>query len=219
MRTTVTSRTTLITRTTRTTRIAGAAALACSLLLAGCASNERAPNTIYDFGPAAPGAQAPGAPALAAIVVMDATGPTALDTERMFYRLNYADAMQARTYASARWSAPPLDLFTHRIKTRLSQAGMQVLSATDASNNVPILRIEVDDFVHAFSSTSASEGQILLRASVLADHRLVAQKSFAHNAPAPSQDAAGGVAALAAGTDRIALDLKNWLSTLDLQGK
>jgi hypothetical protein len=27
------------------------------------------------------------------------------------------------------------------------------------------------------------------------------------------------VAALAAGTDRIALDLKNWLSTLDLQGK
>jgi len=215
MRTTVTSRTTLITRTTRTTRIAGAAALACSLLLAGCASNERAPNTIYDFGPAAPGAQAPGAPALAAIVVMDATGPTALDTERMFYRLNYADAMQARTYASARWSAPPLDLFTHRIKTRLSQAGMQVLSATDASNNVPILRIEVDDFVHAFASAGQSEGQVRLRASVFTDHRLVDQRSFARNAPAASHDATGGAGALAAGTDLVAADLLAWLATLD----
>jgi len=195
--------------------VAGAA------LLAGCASNKGAPNTIYDFG--APSAQlsAPAQPAasLPPIVVMDATGGAVLDNERMVYRLDYADPLQARTYAGSRWSGTPLDLITRRLKVRLAQAGVTVLSATDAANRVPILRIEVDDFVHAFSSTSASEGQILLRASVLADHRLVAQKSFAHNAPAPSQDAAGGVAALAAGTDRIALDLKNWLSTLDLQGK
>jgi len=64
----------------QTTRFATIAVVACSLLLAGCASKERAPNTIYDFGPAAPSAQSPAAPALAAIVVMDATGPTALDT-------------------------------------------------------------------------------------------------------------------------------------------
>jgi len=202
-------------------RLAVAVTVAGAALLAGCASNKGAPNTIYDFG--APSAQvsAPVQPAasLPPIVVMDATGGAVLDNERMVYRLNYADPLQARTYAGSRWSGTPLDLVTRRLKVRLAQAGVTVLSATDAANRVPILRIEVDDFVHAFSSTSASEGQILLRASVLADHRLVAQKSFAHNAPAPSQDAAGGVAALAAGTDRIALDLKNWLSTLDLQGK
>jgi cholesterol transport system auxiliary component len=202
-------------------RLAVAVTVAGAALLAGCASNKGAPNTIYDFG--APSAQlsAPAQPAasLPPIVVMDATGGAVLDNERMVYRLNYADPLQARTYAGSRWSGTPLDLITRRLKVRLAQAGVTVLSATDAANRVPILRIEVDDFVHAFSSTSASEGQILLRASVLADHRLVAQKSFAHNAPAPSQDAAGGVAALAAGTDRIALDLKNWLSTLDLQGK
>ncbi len=202
-------------------RLAVAVTVAGAALLAGCASNKGAPNTIYDFG--APSAQlsAPAQPAasLPPIVVMDATGGAVLDNERMVYRLNYADPLQARTYAGSRWSGTPLDLVTRRLKVRLAQAGVTVLSATDAANRVPILRIEVDDFVHAFSSTSASEGQILLRASVLADHRLVAQKSFAHNAPAPSQDAAGGVAALAAGTDRIALDLKNWLSTLDLQGK
>jgi cholesterol transport system auxiliary component len=202
-------------------RLAVAVTVAGAALLAGCASNKGAPNTIYDFG--APSAQqsatAQPAASLPPIVVMDATGGAVLDNERMVYRLNYADPLQARTYAGSRWSGTPLDLITRRLKVRLAQAGVTVLSATDAANRVPILRIEVDDFVHAFSSTSASEGQILLRASVLADHRLVAQKSFAHNAPAPSQDAAGGVAALAAGTDRIALDLKNWLSTLDLQGK
>lgn len=199
----------------QTTRFATIAVVACSLLLAGCASKERAPNTIYDFGPAAPSAQSPAAPALAAIVVMDATGPTALDTERMFYRLNYADAMQARTYASARWSAPPLDLFTHRIKTRLSQSGMKVLSATDASNNVPILRIEIDDFVHAFAGAGQSEGQVRLRASVFTDHRLVDQRSFTRNAPAASHDATGGAGALAAATDLVASDLLAWLATLD----
>jgi cholesterol transport system auxiliary component len=202
-------------------RLAVAVTVAGATLLAGCASNKGAPNTIYDFG--APSVQlfkaANPSSHLPPIVVMDATGGAVLDNERMVYRLNYADPLQARTYAGSRWSGTPLDLITRRLKVRLAQAGVTVLSATDAANRVPILRIEVDDFVHAFSSTSASEGQILLRASVLADHRLVAQKSFAHNAPAPSQDAAGGVAALAAGTDRIALDLKNWLSTLDLQGK
>ena len=42
---------------------------------------------------------------LAAIVVMDATGSPALENERMMYRLNYADPLQARTYANSRWSA------------------------------------------------------------------------------------------------------------------
>ncbi|WP_343026013.1 ABC-type transport auxiliary lipoprotein family protein [Massilia sp. MP_M2] len=205
----------------RSYRLAVAVTVAGAALLAGCASNKGAPNTIYDFG--APSAQrfTPANPSsqLPPIVVMDATGGAVLDNERMVYRLNYADPLQARTYAGSRWSGTPLALVTQRLKVRLAQAGVTVLSATDAANRVPILRIEIDDFVHAFSSTSASEGQIQLRASVLADHRLVAQQSFAHSAPAPSQDAAGGVAALAAGTDRIALDLKKWLSTLDLQGK
>jgi cholesterol transport system auxiliary component len=197
-----------------------AVAIACSFVLAGCASNKGVPNTIYDFGAPSAGATTPTQPSsLPAIVVMDATGPAALDNERMFYRLNYADPLQARTYAGSRWSGTPLALATQRIKVRLSQAGVTVLSATDAANRVPILRIEIDDFVHTFASTSQSEGQIMLRASVFTDHRLVGQRSFAHNAPAPSQDAAGGVTALATGTDRIAAEINTWLSSLDLQGK
>ncbi|TXF95919.1 ABC transporter [Massilia arenae] len=200
-------------------RFSAAVAIACSLLLAGCASKERTSNTIFDFGPVAPAMQAAAAPKPAAIVVMDVTGPATLDTERMFYRLNYADAQQARTYANSRWSATPVSLVTQRIKARLAQSGMKVLSATDAATGVPILRIEIDDFVHAFASAGQSEGQIMLRASVFQEHRLVDQRSFHRNAPAPSQDAAGGVAALATGTDQVAADLLAWLASLDTQGK
>jgi len=200
-------------------RIPAVIALACSVFLAGCASKERTSNTIFDFGPVVPAMQAAATPKPAAIVVMDVTGPATLDTERMFYRLNYADAQQARTYANSRWSATPVSLVTQRIKARLAQSGMKVLSATDAATGVPILRIEIDDFVHAFASAGQSEGQIMLRASVFQEHRLVDQRSFHRNAPAPGQDAAGGVAALAAGTDQVAADLLAWLASLDTQGK
>jgi len=200
---------------------AAVAAVSCALLLAGCASQERAQNTVYDFGAPSLRPFTPATPPAAplAIVVMDVTGPSGLDTERMFYRLNYADAQQARTYASSRWSATPVALVTTRIKTRLSQAHMKVLSATDAANGVPVLRIEIDDFVHAFPSADRSEGRIMLRASVFTEHRLVDQRSFERSTPAASQDAAGGAAALAASTDGLADDIGGWLATLNLQGK
>ena len=205
----------------RSQRLLAASAIACALLTAGCASTKGGANTVFDFGPPSAAASATPAGSVAApraIVVMDATGPTALDTERMFYRLNYADAQQARTYANARWSAAPLELATARIKARLAQSGMKVLSATDAANGIPILRIEIDDFVHAFGSVNQSEGQIMLRASVFSDHRLVDQRSFVRAAPATSNDAAGGARALAAGTDLAAADILAWLATLELRG-
>ena len=195
-------------------RILGAAAFV--MIIAGCASGGKAPgNTQFDFGPlgapAAPGAQAP----LAAIVVMDATGSPAFESERMVYRLNYDDPLQARTYAHARWAANPLLLVTQRVKSRLAQAGIKVLSASDSNTNVPILRLEVDDFSHAFASTTQSEGQLVLRASVFDRHSLLDQKTFSRATPAPSADAPGGARALAASTDGAAADITAWLAGID----
>ena len=191
------------------------ALLACALILAGCASSRNStPNTVFDFGPATPNAQASAPAAIKAIVVMDATGPAVLDNERMYYRLAYADALEARTYAHSRWSGNPLALVTQRIKTRLAQSGMKVLSATDASTGIPILRMEVDDFSHAFASASQSEGHLTLRASLFNDHRLVDQRSFNRNTPAASADAAGGARALASSTDAVAADILAWLAAL-----
>jgi cholesterol transport system auxiliary component len=190
---------------------------ASALLLAGCASNKAAQeSTTYDFGTAgAQQAAPPSAPAVPALVVMDATGPAALENERMYYRLNYADALQARTYANSRWASSPLQMVTQRFKTRLAQSGMKVLTATDASTGVPLLRVEVDDFVHAFSGVAQSEGQLTLRASLFNDHRLVDQRTFSRSTPAASADAPGGARALAASTDAVAADILAWLATVD----
>ncbi len=198
-----------------------AATLSCAVLLGGCAGAGKgsAPNTLFDFGsPLAAGAGAHGDPApLAALVVTDATGTPPLDGERMFYRLGYADAMQARSYANSRWSSSPLQMVTQRFKARIAQSGVKVLSVTDAAVGVPILRIDVDDFIHAFDSTTQSSGQLVLRASVFQGHTLVDQKSFSRSTPAASADAAGGARALAASTDAVAADILAWLATLDLR--
>jgi len=186
-----------------------------TLILTGCGSTKTQENTTYDFGPAAAATQAAAAPAVAAVVVMDATGPAALENERMYYRLNYADALQARTYANSRWASNPLQMVTQRMKTRLAQSGMKVLSSTDASTGVPLLRVEVDDFVHAFSGVSQSEGQLTLRASLFADHRLLDQRTFTRSTPAGSADAAGGARALAASTDAVVADIQAWMATVD----
>jgi cholesterol transport system auxiliary component len=198
-------------------RILGAAALV--LTIAGCASGSKAPaNTAFDFGPLAPlGAPAPQATQapLPAIVVMDATGSPAFENERMVYRLNYADPLQARTYANSRWAANPLLLVTQRVKSRLAQAGVKVLSATDSNTNVPVLRLEIDDFSHTFASTTQSEGVVVLRASVFNGHALLDQKTFSRATAAPSADAAGGARALAASTDGAAADIGAWLAGID----
>lgn len=196
---------------------------AAGLLLGGCASQKGEPTTQFDFGPATPPAAAQAAqpapmPAasIGAIVVTDVTGSSALDSERMFYRLGYADALQARSYANSRWTANPLQMMTQRLKTRIGQSGAKVLSETDASNGIPILRVDVDEFVHSFSSAAQSEGQVALRASVFRGHVLVDQRSFTRSTAANTPDAAGGARALAASTDAIAADIVSWLATLDL---
>jgi cholesterol transport system auxiliary component len=198
--------------------VALAALTSAALLMAGCASQKGEPNTQFDFGPAMP-AQAPQAQAAAAplaIVVTDVTGSSALDNERMFYRLSYADALQARSYANSRWTANPLQMMTQRLKTRIAQSGAKVLSETDASSGIPILRIDVDEFMHNFRGVAQSEGQVALRASVFQGHALVDQRSFARTTAAGSADAAGGARALAASTDAIAADIVAWLGTLNL---
>jgi len=204
--------------------VRGALALAvCALALSGCAGDKPPGNTSFDFGPSAATAAGPapgsaGAPApLAALVVTDATGSPALDSERMYYRLNYADALQARAYANSRWSSTPLQMVSQRVKSRIAQSGAKVLGVTDAASGVPILRLEVDEFSHAFDSVSQSHGQLVLRASLFQGHKLLDQKTFNRKADAASADAAGGARALASATDAAAADVIAWLATLPVK--
>ena len=183
-------------------------------LLAGCStSSSKVTNTTFDFGPVPLSAAAVRAP-ISAVVVTDVTGSAAFDNERMYYRLNYADALQTRAYSNSRWGATPLQLITQRLKSRIAQTGAKVLTPTDASNGVAILRTEIDDFTHSFDSVSQSHGLLVLRASLFNQHKLIDQKTFTRKVAAGSSDAAGGARALAAATDAVAADINAWLATL-----
>lgn len=192
------------------------ALLAAPLLLSGCASGGQ-PTSAYDFGPVPPLA-APAAPhPLQALIVADVNGPASLDTEHMQYRLLYADARQSRPYAYNQWTTTPLQLLTQRLKARIAQAGVKVLSSTDAATSIALLRIEVDDFAQTFDSATHSSGHIGLRASVFRGHQLVDQKTFERSSPAPTPDAAGGAHALADSSDALAADILAWLAALPPQ--
>ena len=71
------------------------------------------------------------APPLPVLVIADANGPSWLDSQRMYYRLLYADAQQSRPYAYNRWNTPPLQLLSQRLKTRIAQGGVKVLATTE----------------------------------------------------------------------------------------
>ncbi len=190
-------------------------ALALALALAGCAatrSNE--PSVLYDFGPLPAAAGNNAAHSVPVLVVTDAVGPQALDSQSMLYRLLYADPLQARAYANNRWSSTPLQLLTQRLKTRIAQAGIKVLSVTDATTSVLLLRIEVDDFSQNFDTSTQNHGQLVLRASVFLGHKLIDQKTFSAKTASTSADAAGGTRALASAADSVASDIIVWLGAL-----
>jgi cholesterol transport system auxiliary component len=192
-----------------------AAIAAIAVLLGACASKGQ-PTAQYDLGPM-PTVDTPAAANIGALIVADVAGPAALDTERMQYRLLYADARQSRPYAYNQWTATPLQLLTQRMKARIAQAGVKVLSTTDAAASPTVLRMELNDFAQNFDSATSSAGVVSLRASLFRSHKLVDQKTFARSVPAPSADAAGGARALADASDAVAADVLAWLATLPQQ--
>lgn len=181
-------------------------------LLAGCAGARRdAPGrTQFDFGPLPRSAAAPAA--LPPVVMPEADGLPTLDTQRMQYRLDYADPLQARFYANSHWASTPLQLITQRMRARLAQGGARVLPVADSASASYLLRVEVDDFAHHFDSAASSAGVVRLRASLLDGSRLVDQRAFERRIAARSQDAAGGAHALAAAMDGVADDIVAWIA-------
>ncbi|QDZ29177.1 ABC-type transport auxiliary lipoprotein family protein [Noviherbaspirillum sp. UKPF54] len=181
------------------------------MLLVSCALPRPESATLYDLGPARP---MTGAPALPAISVADVTAPGWLDRPLMFYRLNYQSDLQPRAYTQSRWMTPPTQMVTQRVKTRIAQAGGVVLPASDGAANMPLLRIEADDFMQVFDVPGKSVGRVTLRASLFRGRVLVAQQSFSSQVPAASADAGGGARALAAASDMAIADIMRWLAAL-----
>ncbi|HEY8607041.1 MAG TPA: ABC-type transport auxiliary lipoprotein family protein [Noviherbaspirillum sp.] len=186
------------------------------ILLGGCASRGPDTPSLYDLGPLQTRAST-ALPALPPLSIASIATPSWLDSTLLFYRLSYDKPLQPSPYAHARWTMPPSQLLLQQLKSRISGAGGVALAASQGAANVPVLRIEADDFTQVFDSPSSSRGRVSLRASVFRGRTLLAHRAFVQEAPAPSADAAGGAAALAAAGDAAVADLITWLGTLDLK--
>ena len=181
------------------------------LLLAACASPPPAASAVYDLGPL-PASNA-AATALAPLALAAVGARAALGGTEMIYRLAYANDQQLHPYANSRWSMAPPELFGQRLRARLAATGTVAANAADTSRDLPLLRVELEDFSQDFSAPAASGAHVTVRATLFAGRRPLAQHSVSRQAPAPSADAAGGARALAAASDLAIDDLLQWLAT------
>ncbi|KWZ41352.1 ABC transporter [Burkholderia savannae] len=186
--------------------LALAAALAIASL-SGCAGTPAALSNIrYDLGPAQPDATAGTAPALK---VLDVSAPDALNSERFVYRLAYSDAQRIAVYRDSKWTAPPAQLLTQRLRGALSRRGA-VLEGED-SVRAPVLKVELSEFEQVFDGRSESHAAVTARATLTQEGRVLGQRTFVSRAPASTPDAAGGAQALAAASDDLVAQLVAWL--------
>lgn len=192
------------------------------LALAGCSSLPKPParQTMYDFGPA-PAAPEPAAGERPPLVLPDVEAEGILETPALLYRLGYEDPHALRPYAYARWSAPPTQLVRQRLREVLGRdravldnSGAATL-ARRGGERPPVLRVTLEEFSQLFDSAQQSRGIVRLRCTLLqvsgGAERLVAQRGFEAERPAPSADAAGGVRALTTAIDAVAMDIARWL--------
>lgn len=185
-------------------------------LLGACATQKES-LALYDLGLLRPLQGAPAPSALPPLSVAEINAPAWLDSQMMFFRLAYVNDQQPRAYSSSRWSMPPAQLFNQRLKSRIGQAGGTVLPASDGAINIPLLRIEADDFTQVFDNSAHSSARVAMRASVFQGRALVAQKTFIRQSPAPTPDASGGVRALADASDAMITEMMSWLAGLPLK--
>lgn len=198
------------------------------LAIGGCGAlpDKPARATLYDFGPgplATTPAAAPAAtPALPTLALADFDASSRLDGTQMLYRLGYADANEVHPYGQSRWSQPPAQLLRQRVRDALA-ADRTVLGPEESAmiartqGRVPdTLRVSLEEFSHFFESPDKSAGWVRVNATLIRSNaggdRVLAQRSFAARRPAPTNDAPGGVKALAAATDAVVADLVAWVA-------
>lgn len=208
-----------------------AALLGALLLLAGCSALPSPPTrpVLYDFGPGvvAPAPTDRRAP-LPPLALADVEAPGLPEgSNAVLYRLAYSDAQQLRPYSQARWSQPPAQLVQQRLREHLGQR-RAVLKADDGAaqardpaqgGKLPlVLRVELEEFSHLFTSATESAGVVRLRATVVdltpAGEALRGQRVFTVRTSARTADAAGGVAALAQASTQAARELGEWVDSL-----
>ena len=188
-------------------------AMICVFALGACGSVPRAAPgySVHDFGPLG---TAPARPPALPIRNTEVVSAPWLASTSMHYRLMYAQPTRRQVFVESRWAAQPGQLFELAVK--------RTLKANDSTPTASgcRLRVELDEFAQVFASERESSGILEARVFLLAPRsdQLVASRSFSIARPAPSANAAGGVAALREGVEQFNRELLGWLDTLAAEG-
>lgn len=181
-----------------------------SMLLIACGSAPTQLKTL-DFG-ATLTKPNPSANKQLQIKLADIRVPNSLHGEAMLYRLLYSHAQELLPFSQSRWTMPPAQLLTQRLKNNFNQLGIMVINANDGINQVPLLRIELEEFSQHFSSVNQSQAVIQFRASLIFEGTLLAQRSFQASANSATPDAQGGAQAMPLASDITLTQLSQWLT-------
>lgn len=191
-----------------------ATALLAGLAAAGCAAHAPALK-VYDFDAIEP-PPAPATQLAVSITVPQVAAPTWLATTALNYRLGFAPPYLPRAYARSRWTAPPAELLTARLRQLLAAAnsGFTLTRGGVAAGGYR-LEVSLERLEQVYSEPQVSQGLVSLRATLSSarDGHVVAQRSFQAGQPAPTPDAAGGVRALVQGSDECLTELLRWLQS------
>jgi len=166
---------------------------------------------IYDLGP-------PAAALLAderkMPLAVEVRAPLWMDSLGVNYRLLYVDASGLHEYSRVRWAGPPAQLIQQRLMQQLD------LSPTGLARSRCVLRVEISEFTQIFVSPGSSKGVLRGRVRWLdqARHQL-AEVDLDIEKVADSQDSHGGIGALRATVEQLAIDLQAWEKQLAASGK
>jgi cholesterol transport system auxiliary component len=104
----------------------------------------------------------------------------------------------------------PAELFTHRLRGRLTASGGGIVQPGDDARAKYALRVDLDEFIQVFDAPGKSRALVRFRASVTGNRSLIAQRSFSVERPAKTPDAEGGVRALIGASDEAVDQLISW---------
>ena len=218
----------------------GILGLCLAAALGGCSVLPTPPTRaeVYDFGPGltvfqpntgsqgAAATLAPGGAAMRAPVALAEVATTGVPegSSAVLYRLAYANAQHLRPYTQARWSQPPAQLVQPALRDQMGQRRAVLLGEEgiaqllDDGRPPLVVRVQLEEFSQVFSAPASSTGLVRLRVSLgestTAGEKLVAQRVFTVQRPAPTADAVGGTRALAEAAAQAAADVEQWLEQL-----
>jgi cholesterol transport system auxiliary component len=182
-------------------------------VVAGCAAHAPA-LTVYDFDAIEP-APAAAARLEANITVPSVSAPSWLASTALAYRFAYTSPSLPRSYARSRWTAPPAELLTDRLRQLLGSASSGITLTGGSGAGGYRLDVTLEQLEQVYSTPQASQGRVSLRVTVsnARDGRVLAQRSFQAERRAPSPDAAGAARALVEGSDQCLAELLGWLKS------